>query len=147
MRTAILAATALSLIATSLIATGALADALSERQAIMKERGALLRVLGPIAQGKQPFDAGTVMDALEKLHDNAARTDVPVLWAPGTDGGDTESLPKIWEDMEAYQAANDKYEADTQAALAANPQDLATFQQVFGSVASNCGSCHEAYRM
>lgn len=143
MRLALLAASAISL-----TVTAAFADAISDRKEIMKERGAQMRVLAPIAQGKQPFDAAAVMDALEKLHDNAGRTDVAVLWAPGTEtGGDNESSPRIWEDMAGFQAASDKYAADIAAAIAANPQDLAAFQAVFGPVASNCGSCHEGYRL
>ena len=142
MRIVLLAASALTL-----TATGAFADPISDRKEIMKERGALMRILGPIAQGQQPFDAATVMDALQKLNDNAARVDVSVLWAPGTDTGDTKSSPKIWEDMAGFQAAVDKFTADTEAAVAANPQDLASFQAVFGPVAGNCGACHEAYRL
>ena len=69
------------------------------------------------------------------------------LWPEGSNTGDTESSPKVWEDMAGFQAANDKFAADTAAAVAAAPQDLAAFQAVFGPVASNCGSCHEAYRM
>ena len=142
MRLALLATSALAL-----MATGASADAITDRKDIMKERGAQMRVLGPIAQGQQPFDAAAVMEALEKLNENAERTDVAVLWAPGTETGDTKSSPKIWEDMAGYEAASDKYAADVAAAVAANPQDLAGFQAVFGPVAGNCGTCHEAYRM
>jgi cytochrome c556 len=142
MRLALVAASALSL-----MVTGAFADAITDRKDLMKERGAQMRILGPIAQGQQPFDAAVVMDALQKLNENAEATDVSVLWAPGTETGDTKSSPKIWEDMAGYQAATDKYTADTAAAVAANPQDLAAFQAVFGPVAGNCGACHEAYRM
>jgi cytochrome c556 len=35
------------------------ADIIEDRQAIMKERGDIMRVLGPIAQGQQDFDAET----------------------------------------------------------------------------------------
>ena len=38
-------------------------------------------------------------------------------------------------------------QVNTAAAVEAAPQDLAAYQAVFGAVASNCGSCHEAYRM
>ncbi|MBO6719117.1 MAG: cytochrome c [Rhizobiaceae bacterium] len=126
-------------------ATVASADPIEDRQAVMKARGAQLRVLVPIAQEKQPFDAAAVMEALEVLAANAAATDIDVLWAPGTEGG--KSSPKIWEDRAGFQAATDKFAADTAAAVEANPQDLASFQAAFGTVASNCGSCHEGYRL
>lgn len=131
----------------SLTVTAALADAIEDRQALMKERGPLMKVLAPIAQGQQPFDAAAVQDALQKLHENAQKVDVAALWPAGSETGDTKSAPKIWEDMAGFTAANDKFKADVQAAVDANPQDLAAFQSVFGPVASNCGSCHETYRL
>lgn len=135
-------------VALAAMTAGVAADALDDRQALMKERGALMRILAPIAQEKEPFDAATVLDALEKLNANAeATTDVAALWPEGSDAGDTKSSPRIWEDMAGFEAANDKFATDAAAAVAAAPQDLAAYQAVFGAVASNCGSCHEAYRM
>lgn len=137
----------LSAAALALFVSGASADPISERKELMKERGPLMRVLGPIAQGQQPFDAAAVMDALEKLNANAEAVDVAALWPEGSETGDTKSSPKIWEDMVGYQAETDKYTAATQAAVAANPQDLASFQAAFGPVAASCGACHEDFRM
>lgn len=128
--------------------TVAAADPIEERKENMKERGALMRVLGPIAQERAPFDAAAVFDALESLNENAqAAADVASLWPAGTETGDTDSAPRIWEDLEGYQAASDRYAADVAAALAANPQDLPSFQAVFQPVAANCGACHEPYRL
>ena len=127
---------------------GAAADPIADRKANMKERGGLMRVLAPVAQGQQPFDAATVLDALEKLHANAvAGADVAALWPDGTEAGDTKSAPAVWSDRAGYQAASDKFAADTAAAVAAAPQDLAAFQAAFGPVAANCGACHETYRL
>ncbi|TKT81206.1 cytochrome c [Aquamicrobium sp. LC103] len=128
--------------------TGAVADPLAERQELMKERGPLMRVLAPIAQGQQPFDAAVVMDALQKMNDNAQKTtDVEALWPDGTEGGDTKSAPKIWEDKAGFKAASDKFAADAAAAVAASPQDLQSFQAVFGPMSQNCGTCHETFRL
>jgi cytochrome c556 len=137
-----------SAIAVAFAATSSFADPLEDRKNIMKERGAQMRILGPIAQGQQPFDAAAVMAALEVLNTNAqAATDIDALWPAGSEGGDTKSAPAIWEDRAGFQAASDKYAADVAAAVEANPQDLQGFQAVFGPVAGNCGSCHEGYRL
>lgn len=134
--------------ATSLMIAGASADPIEDRKALMKERGALMRILGPVAQGQQPFDAATVLDALEKLHANAeAGADVAALWPDGTEAGDTKSAPAVWSDRAGYQAASDKFAVDSAAAVEAAPQDLAAFQAAFGPVAANCGACHETYRL
>ena len=144
MRSFSFAAAAISL----LTAGAAMADPLEDRQDLMKERGALMKILAPIAQEKQPFDAATVLDALEKLSTNAqATTDVAALWPEGSDGDDNDSAPTVWSDREGFQAASDKFAADAAAAAEAAPQDLAAFKAVFGTVAGNCGACHENYRL
>ncbi len=126
--------------------TPAGADPIADREANMKARQQQMMVLGPIAQGKTPFDAAQVHTALEQLHTLAqtASDNVATLWPEGSLGG--KSSPKIWQDWQGFAAANAKFAADTAAAAAAQPADLAAFQAVFGPVAGNCNSCHRAYR-
>jgi len=130
-----------------LITSAASADPIADRKSLMKERGAQMRVLGPIAQGKAPFDAAAVLDALEKLNANAQATDIEALWPAGSETGDTKSGAAIWSDREGFAAAETKLEDDLAAAVAAKPADLAAFQAVFGPVAADCGACHEKYRL
>jgi len=137
----------LAIAAGSLFATVASADPIEDRQAIMKERGQIMRTLGPIAQGQQPFDAATVLDALQKMNENAQRTDIAALYPEGSDTGDTEAAPAIWEDMAGFIEISDKFKADAAAAAEAAPQDLEAFRAVFAPMASNCGSCHERFRV
>lgn len=126
---------------------GAAADPIEQRKANMKERGDVMRVLGPIAQGRADFNAAAVADALARLEANAAAaTDVEALWPQGSDSGDTKASPAIWADFDAYKAANAKYQEAVAAAVAAAPQDLAAFQAAFGPVGASCGSCHETFR-
>lgn len=137
-----------SLSALAIFVVQAGAEPVEERQALMKERGDIMRVLGPIAQEKQPFDAATVNEALQRLQANAETgTNTGELWPEGSNTGESESTPAVWEDRDGFQAAADKMAADATAAVEANPQDLASFQAAFGTVANNCGSCHETYRL
>lgn len=133
----------------SFSASGVAADPIADRQALMKERGDLMRVLVPVMRGQQPFDAATVLDTLEKMNANAqAATDVDALWPAGSEtGGGTESAPAIWADRDGFTAAAHKYAADASAAAEAAPQDLEAFRGAFAPVAANCGACHEAYRL
>jgi cytochrome c556 len=144
MRTAAIVAAALSI-----AATAATAEPIEDRQNVMKERASIMRVLGPIAQERQPFDAATVMDALEQLNTNAQQSvaNFDALWPEGSGSGDTKAAPAIWEDMDGFRAASEKFAVDAAAAAEAAPQDLAAFQAVFGTVAGNCVSCHEKYRL
>ena len=77
MRLALFAATILAL-----TMSGAGADIIDDRQANMKERGSVMRILGPIAQGQQPFDAETVLAALERLNENALGEDDHGVFPP-----------------------------------------------------------------
>lgn len=139
----------LALSAIALATSAVQADAIADRQAIMKERGGLVGGLAKVAKGEVPFDAAQVLTQLTALNANAEKASaVDVLWAVGTEtGGETESSPKIWEDTAGFKAATDKFKADTAAAVAAAPADLAAFQGQFGTITKNCGGCHELYRV
>lgn len=130
----------------ALSASAALADPIADRKAQMKARGALVGELAPIARGQQPFDAAKVLATLEEMSKNA-ETDVSVLWPAGSEAGDHTSSPKVWEDPSAFEAAVDKYKSDVDAAVAANPQDIDAFRPLFGAITSNCGACHEDFRV
>jgi cytochrome c556 len=142
MKLFVLAAAALSV-----TIAGAAADPLEQRKANMKERGQIMRILGPIAQGRADFDAATVNEALAKLETNAeGGADIDALWPEGSDTGDTKAASAIWENFDAFKAESEKYAQAVAAAVAAAPQDLAAFQAAFGPVGASCGSCHENYR-
>lgn len=124
------------------------ADPIADRQALMKANGKALGSIAPIVKGEKDFDAALVMEALTKLAEDAQKMDPAVLWPAGSEtGGETTSAPAIWEDPAAFQAAIDKFQADTAAAVAAAPADLDALKAQFGAVASNCGGCHEKFRI
>ncbi len=130
----------------ALATSAVLADPIADRQAIMKERGGIVGGLAKVVKGEAAFDAAAVLTALQALHANAEKFDVEALYPAGTEN-DPKASPKIWEDRAGFQAATDKYTADTAAALAAAPQDVEALKVQFGAVTANCGSCHKAYRI
>lgn len=124
------------------------ADPIADRQALMKSNGRAVGSVAKIAQGQEPFDAAKVMAALKQIDEDAKAFDVEKLFPAGSEsGGDTEASPKIWEDRAGFTAAVEKWRADAAAAVAANPQDLASFQTQFKAVTANCGTCHQGYRV
>ncbi len=136
---------AFSLVALS--ATSSFSDPYADRSAIMKAIGKAVGSVAPIAKGEVPFDAAAVAAAFATINENAQKVDVAVLFPVGSNTGESTAAPKIWEDAAGFQAAMDKFKADTAAAVAANSADLATFQAQFGAVTKNCGACHEVYRI
>lgn len=137
----------LAISAAALVASAAFADPITERKALMKERGALVGQIAPIAKGEQPFDAAKVAEVFAALEANANKYHVEELITPDSMTGDTKASPKIWEDLAGFTAAVEKYRADVASAVAANPQDIDAFRTEFGKITSNCGSCHQAWRL
>jgi cytochrome c556 len=131
----------------ALAASAAFADPILDRQALMKERGKIVGGISKVVKGEEPFDAAAVLTQLQALQANAEKIDIDALFPAGSDTGDTTASPKIWEDMAGFKAANDKYIADIKAATAAAPADVDTLKTQFGTIASNCGTCHQTYRV
>lgn len=143
MRTLILAIAALALTGST-----AFADPIADRKALMKERGKLVGTLAPMVKGEKPFDAAVATAALKGLSENAQKFDADVLFPAGSEtGGETAALPAIWQEMPAFKAAAEKFRVDVAAAVAANPQDLDALKTQFNAVTTNCGACHEKFRM
>jgi cytochrome c556 len=133
--------------ALALVTSAALADPLADRKALMKSNGAAMKELTGFVKGEAAFDAAAVLAALNKLSADAQQMDPATLWPAGSDTGDTTSSPKVWQDAAGFQAAIDKFRADTAAAVAAAPADVDGLKAQMGAVGSNCGACHETFRV
>lgn len=131
----------------ALAVSAAYADPIADRKAIMKERGGLIGGLAKMAKGEAAFDAAAVATALQGLQANEAKFDIDALFPAGSDQGDTTASPKIWEDMAAFKAENDKYKAAVDAAAAAPAQDVAALGTQVGAIGAECGACHQTYRI
>ena len=129
--------------------SAAFADPVLERQGLMKERGKIVGGLSKVVKGEQPFEAAAVLTALQALEVNAEKLDqnLEALFPAGSDVGDTTASPKIWEDMAGFKAAEGKYLADVKAAAAAAPSDVDGLKAQIGTLGSDCGTCHKAYRI
>lgn len=131
----------------ALAVSAAYADPIADRKAIMKERGGLIGSLSKMAKGEAAFDAAAVATALQGLQANEVKFDIDALFPAGSDQGDTTASPKIWEDMAAFKAENDKYKAAVDAAAAAPAQDVAALGTQVGAIGAECGACHQTYRI
>ena len=62
-------------------------------------------------------------------------------------GGETEALPKIWDDMADFKARFQKFGEDAKTADA-SVKDLDSFKAAIGNIGKNdCGACHQTYRL
>ncbi len=125
-------------------ATGA--EAIKERQHLMKANGEATKAVIPMLKGKTPFGLAAVEKALKTYEDAGEK--MPALFPPDSKtGGKTEALPAIWEnDNKAdLDARFKKLGADASTALA-SIKDEVSFKATMPGVLKNCGGCHEKYK-
>lgn len=119
-------------------------DPIKARQELMKEVGDAAKVVGPVLQGKQPFDAAKVKAAMAVIAENAG---VYADYFPtGSDVGETDALPAIWVSFADFEAKAEKLATEAAAAAAAADQGEDAFKAAAGAAFSNCKACHEEYR-
>ena len=120
-------------------------DPIAVRQASMKQVGDASKILGNMLKGKTDYSAEAAQQALTQIRDAVA---IFIENFPeGSDTGKTEAAPKIWEDMEGFQAASAKFMKDADEAIEPAGENLDGLKASFGKVAANCKSCHQAYRL
>lgn len=130
-----------------MLTTAASASPIEDRQALMKDIGRSMGVLGPVMKGDKPFEAEAVQAALDRLKADALKMDAGTLFPKGSESGDTAASPKIWEDAAGFQADIDHFRTATAAAADAKPQDVDALRVSMKDVGTSCGTCHQAFRI
>lgn len=131
----------------AIVATGALAaeDPVKARQELMKTVGKSTKLSAQIVKGQIPFDSLTAEDAMQTI------ADVPdkyvTLFPAGSDKGETEASPKIWEDMAGFKAAAEKLKTAALNGVKAAGKGEAAFKTAFSELVKNCKGCHQDYRI
>lgn len=128
-----------------LLTATASASPVDDREALMKDIGRTMGILGGVMKGEKPFEEGTVQAALDALKADAIKLDAETLFPKGSEGGGAS--PKIWEDAAGFQQHIDKFRADTAKAADAKPQDVDALRVSMKDVGANCGACHQLYRV
>ena len=134
---------AVAIAALGVTAVVAQSDPIAARKALMKENGNQSRIAREMIEGKQPFDlakAKTVLTTFAAAHDKGKN-----LWPDNSKGGDTASLPAIWENKADFDAKLAKLSSDSKA-QDAGVKDLETFKAAMAEIGKNCGGCHNTYR-
>ena len=119
-------------------------DPIAARKAVMKENGNQSRTAREMIEGKQPFNLAAAKKVLTTFGETADKA--KNLWPDNSKtGGDTASLPAIWENKADFEAKLVKFSADAKAAEG-KVTDLDSFKAQRGEVGKNCGGCHNNYR-
>lgn len=121
-------------------------DPVSLRINLMQNVGAAAGISGGMLKGEIPFDPAVANGALAVL--NTAALGMQGLFPADSDSNPRSSAaPNVWTDTDGFNAAIAKFISDSGAANKTAPADLAAFGAAFGSVAANCKSCHQDYRV
>lgn len=107
------------------------------RQAVMKSAAGHLSAAKSIVYGSVKLD-GQLQAHADALADMAVM--IPAVFPEGSDFGDTDAKPEVWEQPDEFLQAIKKYE-EASAAFAAGPS-LDSFE----AVSDACKSCHKEFR-
>jgi cytochrome c556 len=135
------------------LGTAALAadDPVAVRKALLDSNAASAGVAGAIMKDELAYSPAVGKSVIMAW--NAVAASVGDYFPEGTAGPDNESdsSPKIWEDMAGFEAALVKFQTDVAAAVAASgkdgPADKAAFATAAQQVLGNCKACHDNYRI
>ena len=119
-------------------------DPIAARKALMKATGGQSSQGAKFMRGEEPFDLAKAKAIFAQFQKTAE--EAKPLWPDNSKtGGETASLPAVWEKKADFDAKLAKFGADAKEA-GAKVKDEASFKAAFPEVTRNCGGCHETYR-
>ncbi len=125
--------------------------AIDARQSVMKIYAFNLGILGDMAKGETPYDAGAASAAASNLV-AAAGMDTRAMWPRGSDAAalgeeTTKARAELWQNFaEAGEHGQALTEA-TAAMAAASGDGLNAVRANIGAIGDSCKGCHESFRI
>ncbi|MEY8878481.1 MAG: cytochrome c [Leptothrix sp. (in: b-proteobacteria)] len=120
-------------------------QAIKYRQSSFALLGSHFGRLGPMIQGKVPFDAKVVQDNIA-----IAAVIAPLPFAAfgeGTDKGETKAKPEVWSKADEFKASGAKMvDAINALNAAAKTGDADKIKVAFGDTGKTCKGCHDNFR-
>ena len=120
-------------------------DAIKYRKAAFTVMGTHFGRVAAMANGRIPFDAKVAADNAEIA---TMMSKLPYAgFVPGSDKGDTKAEPKIWTEMDKFNAAAaTMQEAMAKLNVAAKGGNLDAIRASVGETGKSCKACHDNYR-
>lgn len=113
-------------------------EAVALREQTMRENGATLRSAGSLTGA----DAVAAMTTLRDNYSHMAE-----LFPEGSNVGESEALPAIWENWDAFIAIVDTGVAAAEGGLtAAESGDASAYAAALQTIGATCGQCHQQFR-
>lgn len=120
-------------------------DAIKYRKAAFTVMGTHFGRVAAMANGRIPFDAKIAADNAEIAN---TMSKLPYTgFVPGSDKGDTKAEPKIWTEMDKFNAAATKMQEEMgKLNVAAKGGNLDAIKAAVGETGKSCKACHDNYR-
>jgi len=120
-------------------------DAIKYRKAAFTMMGAHFGRVAAMANGKIPFDAKAAADNAEIA---AFMSKLPYAgFVPGSDKGETQAEPKIWTEMDKFNAGATKMQEEmAKLNVAAKGGNLDAIKVAVGETGKTCKACHDNFR-
>ena len=120
-------------------------DAIKYRKAAFTVMGTHFGRVAAMANGRVPFDAKV---AAENAEVATFVSKLPYAgFVPGSDKGDTKAEPKIWTEMDKFNAAaSTMQEAMAKLNVAAKAGNLDAIKAAVGETGKSCKACHDNYK-
>ena len=120
-------------------------DAIKYRKAAFTVMAAHFGRVAGMANGRIPFDAKAVAENAEIA---SMMSKLPYAgFGPGTDKGDTKAEPKIWTEMDKFNAAANKMQEEmAKLNVAAKGGNIDVIKAAAGETGKSCKACHDNYR-
>jgi len=120
-------------------------DAIKYRKAAFTVMASNFGRVAGMANGKIPFDAKVTAESAEIA---TFMSKLPyVAFVPGSDKGDTKAEPKIWAEMDKFNAAATKMQEEmAKLNVAAKGGNIDAIKVAVGDTGKACKACHDTYR-
>ena len=120
-------------------------DAIKYRKAAFTVMATHFGRVAAMANGKIPFDAKV---AAENADIATTVSKLPYAgFVPGSDKGDTKAEPKIWAEMDKFNAgAKTMQDAMAKLDVAAKAGNFDAIKAAVGETGKACKACHDNYR-
>ena len=120
------------------------ADQIKYRQNVMKAIGGNMGAIAAIMQGKVEHKSHLKMLATALNADSKAVRDI---FPEGSDLGETNAKPEIWQKPDEFKAAVEKLETNADKFLAAvDSGDQAAIGEAMKALGGSCKGCHDDFR-
>ncbi len=133
-----------AVVGTALAQGSAMGDVIAQRRAGLKRMSGHMDAMKAVVESK-----GDVRPLAARLDEMIAwYREMPALFPPGSDRGDTKALPAVWSDRGGFETANANLLRQLEVLkAAASAGDTAGFSTAFRATGPQfCGGCHRQYR-